>query len=423
MGVATVSTKYVVKGDILRRMGQSMEDGYWGAGSHYFARKYTTGTQDLTVTTFYFAAHTPTALNGFMLFGVYSHDAVNDLPEDLLTTELDIEVPAQNADHAILCSHAFSYTFSANTTYWLACIMLNTNLSVLKNTGAANISTRQAESGYALPDPWGNTPDRGDLDPMWWFDGGGVDAEPWEFAKTKYAGSVTFDTVSSPLKDGNFAYSATKDSGEEFLMIQYPEPKLALIYPDIYFSWNLYFPTGYTHSGTSSAYAIVRILSLFLESEMVAFQTYRADEGPPFGEEPPQHLRIVYTEDTGQGAENFLNVMRYDQWMRFEIYCKQQSADNAGDGILRFWIDGHLKFEKTDMEWAEHAISAMMIGFGHYITFPDNTFYFDKIQIDTSYIGPAPSGPSQEEAAAAAAVSGGLIEGSWFGLLHPRDED
>lgn len=87
------------------------------------------------------------------------------------------------------------------------------------------------------------------------------------------------------------------------------------------------------------------------------------------------------------------------QWYCVEMLCDCSSADGTADGNYRFYINGvedtSLQRLNKDTDYTQVTRAYL----GAYISNTDpDTFYIDSIVVDTSYIGPIPSGPKKGNA-------------------------
>lgn len=101
------------------------------------------------------------------------------------------------------------------------------------------------------------------------------------------------------------------------------------------------------------------------------------------------HWIIVNTEWAPYGQKIWApNVSRtqisYNRWYGIDWYVKWESSPGAGDGILRWWVDGKLNGEYTDVEFPVNGIGFQQFEFAPTLQNPppaDQYMYVDHTGI------------------------------------------
>jgi hypothetical protein len=109
------------------------------------------------------------------------------------------------------------------------------------------------------------------------------------------------------------------------------------------------------------------------------------------GRSTAPHAMIVNTEWAPYGQKFWepnvtISSIAYDHWYRVEWYVKWESMARAGDGILRWWIDGVLNGEYRNVRFPDERAGFQQFEFAPTVQTPppaDQYMYVDHTSIRT----------------------------------------
>jgi hypothetical protein len=149
---------------------------------------------------------------------------------------------------------------------------------------------------------------------------------------------------------------------------------------EIHASWWLKLSANWTPSPAGAA------KMTFLHARDGQGQVYTALAGSS-----APHSMIVNTEWAPYGQKFWepnvtTSAIAYDHWYRVEWYVKWESAPRAGDGILRWWIDGVLNGEYRNVRFPDEGTGFQQFEFAPTVQKPplaDQYMFIDHTSIRT----------------------------------------
>jgi hypothetical protein len=171
----------------------------------------------------------------------------------------------------------------------------------------------------------------------------------------KWGSNESFEVVGDPTGSGRGSVVKLHYKGND------GDDNTSLVYgPRIGFGKNLFFRGEfYISAADLGGYGVQRKLIYFKSHEdwgkyngARKFRTFVKLTGDELG------VDAVYEPDTGnldkvRTFDAIAKGLKPQTWYTLEVQQTTESALGAGDGVLKVWLDGILKFSKTNMRWTD----------------------------------------------------------------------